>query len=144
MMFDAKNCPFLPQETQFTAFLSQMSRESQHMHFEDQILGQVSLWGRPASCASLIQPHYKTVDFHLASLKMGAPANSNIHSAPCSGWPVGQTSPEVCIQLPPWGNLDENLNHLYRQNSLHNVWIYSWLTSDSEVDDNSFEKRILP
>ena len=30
-----------------------MSRESQHTRFEDQILGQVSLWGRPASCASL-------------------------------------------------------------------------------------------
>ena len=42
-MFGAKNCPFLPQETQFTAFLSQMSRESQHTRFEDQILHQVSL-----------------------------------------------------------------------------------------------------
>ena len=52
-MFDAKNCPFLPQETPFTAFLSQMLRESQHTRFEDQILGQVSLRGRPASCASL-------------------------------------------------------------------------------------------
>ena len=50
---NAKNCPFLPQETLFTAFLSRMSRESQHTRFEDQILGQVSLWGRPASCASL-------------------------------------------------------------------------------------------
>ena len=54
-MFGAKNCPFLLQETAFTAFLSRMSRESQHSRFEDQILGQVSLWGRPASCASL--PH---------------------------------------------------------------------------------------
>ena len=42
-MFDAKNCPFLAQETQFTAFLSRMLRESQHTRFEDQILGQVSL-----------------------------------------------------------------------------------------------------
>ena len=42
-MFGAKNCPFLPQETLFTAFLLRMSRESQHTHFEDQILGQVSL-----------------------------------------------------------------------------------------------------
>ena len=32
-----------------------MSRESQHTRFEDQILGQVSLWGRPASCASLAE-----------------------------------------------------------------------------------------
>ena len=52
-MFDAKNFPFSSQETQFTAFLSQMSPEPQHMRFEDQILGQVSLCGRPASCASL-------------------------------------------------------------------------------------------
>ena len=52
-MFDAKNCPFLPQETQFTAFLSRMSQESQHTRFEDQILGQVSLWGRPACSARL-------------------------------------------------------------------------------------------
>ena len=37
---------FLPQETLFTAFLSRMARESQHTHFEDQILGQVGLWGR--------------------------------------------------------------------------------------------------
>ena len=54
-MFDAKKCPFLHQETPFTAFLSRMSRESQHTRFEDQILGQVSLWGPPASCASLFQ-----------------------------------------------------------------------------------------
>ena len=62
-MFDAKNCPFLPQETQFTAFLSRMSREYQHTRFEDQILGQVSLWGRPASCASLIYdaPKFKWI-----------------------------------------------------------------------------------
>ena len=52
-MFDAKKCNFLPQETLFTAVLSQMLWESQHTPFEDQILGQVSLWGRPASCASL-------------------------------------------------------------------------------------------
>ena len=38
-------------------FLSRMSRESQHTRFEDQILGQVSLWGRPASCASLPSTH---------------------------------------------------------------------------------------
>ena len=30
-MFDAKNCHFLPQETQFTAFLLQMTRESQRV-----------------------------------------------------------------------------------------------------------------
>ena len=52
-MFDAKNCLFLPQETPFMAFLSQMPWESQHTSFKDQILGQVSLWGRPARCASL-------------------------------------------------------------------------------------------
>ena len=42
-MFDAKNCPFLPKETLFMSFLLQMMRESQHTHFEDQILGQVGL-----------------------------------------------------------------------------------------------------
>ena len=41
------------EKTPFTAFLSRMSQESQHTRFEDQILGQISLWGRPASCASL-------------------------------------------------------------------------------------------
>ena len=52
-MFDAKNCPFLPQETQFTAFLSRMTQKSQHTHFEDKILGQVSFGGFPTTCASL-------------------------------------------------------------------------------------------
>ena len=42
------------EETPFTAFLLRMLRKSQHTCFEDQILGQISLWGRPASCASLI------------------------------------------------------------------------------------------
>ena len=54
-MFDAKKCPFLPQETLFTAFLSRMSRKSQHTRFEDKILGQVSFGGFPATCASLHQ-----------------------------------------------------------------------------------------
>ena len=62
-MFDAKNCLFMPQETLFTAFLSRMSRESHHTRFEDQILGKVSFWGRPASCASLFI--YKQHDFSL-------------------------------------------------------------------------------
>ena len=52
-MFDTEKCPFLPHETPFTAFLSRTLRESQHTRFEDQILSQVSLWGRTASCASL-------------------------------------------------------------------------------------------
>ena len=40
-MSDVKNCPFLPQETRFTAFLSRMSRESQHTRFEDQIIPDI-------------------------------------------------------------------------------------------------------
>ena len=43
------------EETPFTAFLSRMSRESQHTRFEDQILGQISLWGRPACLPACVQ-----------------------------------------------------------------------------------------
>ena len=39
-----------------------MLRESQHTRFEDQILGQISLRGRPASCASLADILYIYID----------------------------------------------------------------------------------
>ena len=52
-MFDTKKCPFLPQETPFTVFLSRMWRESQHTRFEDQILGPRQLVRTPRN---LCQP----------------------------------------------------------------------------------------
>ena len=51
---NAKNSPFLYQETPFTTFLSQMSRKSQHTRFEDKVLGQVRFGGSPLTCASLL------------------------------------------------------------------------------------------
>ena len=71
--------------------------------------------------------------------------------SPCSGWSAGQTSPEVCIQLPPWGIIairhsEEDENTLEKrkaetvtmvlsssdildlQNSLLSVWNDRWLT----------------
>ena len=50
-----------------------MSRESQYTRFEDQILGQVGFWGRPASCASLQNTHILVgVDY----LSMGCKDNN--------------------------------------------------------------------
>ena len=46
-MFDAKNCPFMPQETLFTAFLSQMSRKTQHTRFKDKILRKIANEDKP-------------------------------------------------------------------------------------------------
>ena len=48
--------PQLSKKTWFTAFQSQMSRKSQHTHFEDKIQDQVSFWGFPATCAMLLGP----------------------------------------------------------------------------------------
>ena len=67
-MFDAKNCPFLPQDTSFTAFLSQMLRKTQYTRFEDKILGQVSLGGLPATSATLATRIFPQIVAHFSEI----------------------------------------------------------------------------
>ena len=50
---------FLPQETQFTAFLS---RKPEDTHFEDKILDQVSFGEFDTTCASLVDTMGDNVD----------------------------------------------------------------------------------